>query len=278
MIDLLGVFREIEFSPGREDDDAAILESTAAALAERGVRLRLGGVETLATARPAGILAMCQSAPALAALDGHASRIPVINAPAAIRRCYRTETARLLSAAGLPFPRTRVLDAAAAPAEAHAAAPCWIKRGDVHAMEPTDVVLAPEPDAVDAVLAAFAARGIRRAVVQDHVEGTVVKFYGIADGRFFRAYTEADQPPAAVPGLWDAARACAAVLGLEVFGGDLVVTASGAVVVIDVNDWPSFARCREEAAQAIAGYVCDRLRGDDAAWPSRAPQRPAGVP
>jgi hypothetical protein len=32
-------------------------------------------------------------------------------------------------------------------------------------------------------------------------------------------------------------------------------------VLIDVNDWPSFKRCREEAAEAIAGYVGERLAG-----------------
>jgi hypothetical protein len=30
-------------------------------------------------------------------------------------------------------------------------------------------------------------------------------------------------------------------------------------VLIDINDWPSFAPFREDAARAIAGYVSDRL-------------------
>jgi hypothetical protein len=38
-----------------------------------------------------------------------------------------------------------------------------------------------------------------------------------------------------------------------------VLPAAGAPVLIDVNDWPSFARCRDEAAEAIAAHVCGRL-------------------
>jgi hypothetical protein len=135
-----------------------------------------------------------------------------------------------------------------------------VKRGDVHAMTSADVLFAPTLEAVRTGLADFAARGISRAALQDHVAGTVVKFYGIVDGRFFRCYTDAATVPAPIPRLWEAAHAGAVALGLDVFGGDLVVGDDGRPVLVDVNDWPSFARCRDEAAGAIADYVIDRLR------------------
>ncbi len=109
---------------------------------------------------------------------------------------------------------------------------------------------------------AFADRGIATAALQEHVGGTVVKFYGLADGSFFRAYAAAEESPAPIAALCRAACAAAAALGLDVFGGDLVVPSSGPPVVIDVNDWPSFARCRDEAAEAIADSVVDRLARD----------------
>jgi hypothetical protein len=126
-------------------------------------------------------------------------------------------------------------------------------------MTSDDVLFAKTATALADALDDFAARGIERAALQAHVEGVVVKFYGVADGRFFRCYTQGAEIPAALPALWEAASAGAAALGLDVFGGDLVVGSDGRPVIVDVNDWPSFARCRDEAADAIAGYVVDRL-------------------
>jgi hypothetical protein len=252
---IVGVFREREFSPGRVDDDAAILEATAASLTTRGFEVRLGGIEVAATPRPAAILAMCQSEAALARLEQRGAAAPVVNTPRAIRNCHRTETVRLLATAAVAFPPTRIV----ATDEAVEAGPCWVKRADVHAMAAEDVAFAADRTAVHAALAGLAARGVPRAALQEHVAGTVVKFYGIADGRFFRCYTTSAEPPADLAVLWRAAAAAARALGLEIFGGDLVVTPTGRPVVIDVNDWPSFARCRDEAADAIASYVQDRV-------------------
>ncbi|MEB2285508.1 MAG: hypothetical protein B6D46_16190 [Polyangiaceae bacterium UTPRO1] len=258
MRSLVGVFREPEYSPGRVEDDAAILERTRDALADRGIAVRLGGIELLADGAPTAVLAMCQSERALAALDRAAAGAAVMNHPDAIRACHRHETVRRLAAAGIPFPATRLV-ATAAGRPLDVPAPCWVKRGDVHAMTGDDVTLAATPDDIEAALADFAARGIERAALQAHVEGVVVKFYGVADGRFFRCFTLDGAVPAPLPLLWDAARAGAEALGLDIFGGDLVVTPEERPVLIDVNDWPSFARCRDEAADAIAGYVLDRL-------------------
>jgi hypothetical protein len=257
---IVGVLREPEFSPGRVEDDAAILERTASALRRRGFDVRVGSTTLLAQDADA-VLAMCQSDAALAALDRHAARVAVINAPRAIRNCHRRVTARLLARAGVPFPPTRFVDVR----DGGGAAPCWVKRADVHAMHPDDVIYAPSDDQLASAFAGFAARGISEVAVQEDVAGTVVKFYGLADGNFFRCYTETADVPAPIPVLWEVARAAAAALALDVFGGDLVVPPDGRPVVIDVNDWPSFARCRDEAAEAIADYVHRRLRRTDAA-------------
>ncbi|MEO6027764.1 MAG: hypothetical protein ABIR79_12940 [Candidatus Binatia bacterium] len=256
---LVAVRREPEFSPGRVEDDAAILERTRDALAARDVTLRIGDVAELDTDTPDAVLAMCQSATALAALDRAAASIPVINTPDAIRACYRHETIRRLAGSTVPFPPTRVVATTDDPMLPADAAPCWVKRGDVHAMTAADVVFAATADDVRTALRDFADRGIKRAALQRHVAGTVIKFYGVADGRFFRCYTQGGSIPAPIPTLWEAARSGAAALGLEVFGGDLVVGDDGRPTIVDLNDWPSFARCRDEAADAIASYVIDRL-------------------
>ena len=123
------------------------------------------------------------------------------------------------------------------------------------------------PDALDAGCADFRARGIRVAAVQAHRPGDEIKFYGVAGGPFFHWFYSGPSrgyafDHAALPRL--AARAAQAA-GLEVFGGDVIVSSSGELTLIDLNDWPSFAPCREAAADAIADYLARRAH---AAWNS----------
>ena len=47
--------------------------------------------------------------------------------------------------------------------------------------------------------------------------------------------------------LSDIAERAAGALKAEIYGVDAVVPSSGEVVIIDMNDWPTFARFRREA-------------------------------
>jgi hypothetical protein len=135
----------------------------------------------------------------------------------------------------------------------------WLKRGGVHAERPEDVLPLPLADLAHG-LADFAGRGITLAAVQEHVPGPVVKFYGVADGSLFHAYESETKQPV-TGGLADLAalRAlafrAAAALRLDIFGGDVVMASPRRPVLIDLNDWPSFAPIRAQAGRAIAGHV-----------------------
>src|SRR5207244_9923174 len=105
-----------------------------------------------------------------------------------------------------------------------------------------------------------------------HVEGDLVKFYGIGAGArsdggpaWFRWFYHKDQHVAGHPfdplRLARAVRRAALALGLDVYGGDAIVTPAGELVLLDVNAWPSFALYREEAAQRIAAHVALRFAG-----------------
>jgi hypothetical protein len=59
--------------------------------------------------------------------------------------------------------------------------------------------------------------------------------------------------------LRDAAFGAAGALGLEVFGGDAVIREDGKPMIIDINAWPSYARYRDRAAQAIADHLAVRF-------------------
>ena len=47
----------------------------------------------------------------------------------------------------------------------------------------------------------------------------------------------------------------AEAVGVDVYGGDAIIRDDGSFCLIDFNDWPSFSRCREEAAAAIASLI-----------------------
>ena len=49
-------------------------------------------------------------------------------------------------------------------------------------------------------------------------------------------------------------------MDVDIYGGDGIVDEEGNVRIIDFNDWPSFAPCREEGANAIAKCVLQAIR------------------
>ena len=264
---LVGILREVAFSPFQHaENDRLILERTARALQRRGCRVRLisenvvGAAEIEATT----IFSMCQGPRANEALAEHerAGKL-IINSPRAVQSCYRTRLSRIARDAPLLAPTTIVDTSAEAPREPpmpigeHG---LWVKRGDVHATQREDVVRVRAASEYAAALADFRGRGITEAAVQAHVVGEVVKFYGVVGTPFFRFYTESmhNVYPVALSAARPAIEALARRVGLEVYGGDAVITPTGRIVVIDVNDWPSFAYYRSEAAEVIAGHVHGR--------------------
>src|SRR5206468_2924253 len=99
--------------------------------------------------------------------------------------------------------------------------------------------------------------GIPQAVLQRHVAGVVLKFYAVADA-FLAWYpppaTRVALAPAQMSALERLVARAARAVGLEVFGGDVVLGAD-ALRLIDLNDWPSYAPCRPAAARAIASRL-----------------------
>ncbi len=256
---ILGVYRERVFSPGKVDADAAVLDAALEALAGLGRRVRAVRAESLDSSRPRpdAVLTMAQSAPALAVLGGWERRgVPVVNSVAGVRNCYRKPLTALLQGAGLPVPSGRVAPAsgAAALVPEGAARRFWLKRGDVHAVQAGDVVQVASRVEAERALEHFRRHGVADLLVQEHVDGPVVKFYGVGPGTFFRAYRSpgGEEVSARVPGVSVLAAAAAAAVGLEIYGGDAVLCPERGAVLVDVNDWPSFSPCSREAGACIA--------------------------
>ncbi|MDX2166229.1 MAG: hypothetical protein SF182_04175 [Deltaproteobacteria bacterium] len=260
--DFVGVARERVYSPGKVADDRAILDAVAAHLGAAHRVAVLDADEPLPAESPAPVVfAMAQGPAALATLrDWERRGIRVINCVAGIENAHRRRMLAAFARDGVRHPQSVIVasdDDAALPDWVDAGA--WVKRGDVHATEPDDVVRVAERGAARAALAAFARRGVGVACVQRHVEGEVIKFYAVHGRSFFAAYG-ADGGPAQLDNatreaMETLAAAGAASLQLEVFGGDVVRERDGNLWLIDLNDWPSYGRCRFGASKAIASYV-----------------------
>ena len=259
---VLAIYRSATYSPGRHrNNDAAIMDATTARLAENGWAVeRLGERDVEAGIIPDAdlYLNMCQgSAASMHLLDLEERGACILNRPSTVLGCHRHRLVRTLDASGLPFPLTVMLPTTDAPMfETELPdGEFWVKRGDVHAQQATDVVRTSR-DELASVLAGFGARGVKQVAVQAHVPGPVLKFYGVGDGSLFHAFREDGRPVDSdtvdLNVLRRLAFAAARAVGLSVFGGDAVVPSPTHPTLVDLNDWPSFAPVRQEAAAAIA--------------------------
>jgi len=272
---LVAIYRSPSYSPQQHRvNDTAILDATVGQLEAQGWRAVKTTEREVEQGRlPAAelYLNMCQGSLAAEQLmplesDG----IVVVNRPSSALNCHRYRLVKRLGDSTLAFPRTLIHPSSAPlpPAEQlRALSPdhqkVWIKRGDVHAERPEDVLATSLEDAA-AALQAFTGRGIPWVALQEHVPGPVVKFYGVTDGRFFNWYGSdagfgGERPLVDENRLKALAFEAAAILGLEVFGGDVAFPEPDRPVLIDINDWPSFAPFRDDAARAIAAYITHRF-------------------
>jgi hypothetical protein len=48
-------------------------------------------------------------------------------------------------------------------------------------------------------------------------------------------------------------------VGIDIYGGDAIVGKDGNFHIIDLNDWPSFAPCRDKAAGHIARVIYEKF-------------------
>jgi len=265
---LTGVYREKIFSPGKVSEDAAILDAALLQLSRQGHRvhaLEAEGLVDLPSPASSCALIMAQSEQALGTLEGwNQAGTRIINSVAAVRNCYRNTLTHLLEEARLPFPAGEILplDEVEKSISLRPSRPYWLKRGDVHAMQAADVVQVVSKSEIPAALDHFRDHMIAEVLVQEHVEGEVVKFYGVGTGYYFSAFlTGGVEVTREMRRLSAIACQAAEAVGLEVYGGDAIITRGGDVVLIDLNDWPSFSSCCEPAARGIAKYVTDILRG-----------------
>jgi hypothetical protein len=176
---------------------------------------------------------------------------------------HRDRLPALMVEAQIPFPQTHLVntDESADPHSLDLDAGIWLKRGDVHASVTADVQWIDSRNRLEAGLADFSRRGINLAALQAHRGGDEIKFYGVAGGAFFHWFYSGNPRKHRFDSadLQNLGHKAAAAAGLDIFGGDVIVAPSGELTLIDLNDWPSFAPCRERASYAIADFITKRV-------------------
>ena len=134
-----------------------------------------------------------------------------------------------------------------------------------------DVSFVTNTEEAVGVLRSFNERGVVSAVLNEHLAGDLVKFYGVEGTDFFYWYYPSPTKNSkfgleaingeshgfafSVERMKQISDDMAKLIDVPVYGGDAVVSSEGDIRIIDFNDWPSFSRCREEAADAIAGLI-----------------------
>ena len=278
---LVGVCRSNVFSPNCVDSDAAIMHAVASQLRCMGNEVRLCSEDVLDTTLGAAdadcYFSMARSKKALHLLGKwEAEGKPVVNPEQGIDNCIRETMSQLLIDNGVSYPQSWFI-ARNEPLPADLTYPCWLKRGDGCAQQKEDTCYVQTAEEGKECLEEFWSRGVTSVVVNEHLKGDLIKFYGVEGTDFFYWFYpskcghrskfglevingEARGLAFDVDTLKGEADKAAQMLGVHVYGGDCIVQDDGSINIIDFNDWPSFAPCRNEAAFYIAMAILSKIK------------------
>lgn len=249
------VARAARFSPGSVDKDEAILSAVRQRLADSGFPCsEIISEDQLASVVEAdAYVSMGRRQTTLRWLVEQERRDRmVVNTPSSVLLCnQRAMLMRLLEENGIAVPPL------------HGTNGYWVKRGDGCRETTADVQYSDSWEEACRLRDAMLARGIADVDMRAHVLGRWLKFYGVRHTGFFYSYSPDNKEDVIYDkqSLQRHAERAARLVGLDVYGGDWIVQADGTPVLIDLNDWPSFSPCREEASEAIAQRIIDRLEG-----------------
>lgn len=276
-----GIQRYTTFSPNHVGNDAAIFSEVAHFIEENGHKVRMFTEQEFLTKHlpQRYVFTMMRSKAAVRNLQLLETRgVVAINSAFGIENCTREKMTTLLLENRIPHPDSLILNTQERISELNfpdGFEPCWAKRADFHAIHREDVTYVRTIDELREVIAEYALRGIDRVVVNKHLKGDLIKFYGVAGTDFFYWFypqegshskfgleTINGMPtgiPFSIDELKDICNAASKLLNVHVYGGDCIVSPEGVIRIIDFNDWPSFAPCRKEAALAIGKTILSHV-------------------
>lgn len=281
-ITIAGIMRAGAYSPNHIGNDTAIFNAVAEHLRKRGCIVNVYSEEQLIAGNVTEdiIINMCREQKSIALLQQmeDAGKI-VINSGYGIENCTRERMTRILMGSNIPQPQSlmvntneMIIDSL----EQGGFSQCWIKRGDFHAIHKEDVSFVRHPQEAQELLHEYFLRGIKRAVINKHIVGDLVKFYGVQGTSFFHWFYPYDLGHSKygheeingksqgiefdIERMKHICQDAADVLDVKIYGGDCIISPEGDIYIIDFNDWPSFAPCRDEAAPHIAKSILSTIK------------------
>lgn len=277
-----GIQRYTAFSPNHVGNDAAIFSEVAHYLSEKGHIINMYTEQEFLTKKISEkfVFTMMRSKAAIRNLQLLEQRnVIALNSAFGIENCTRERMTTLLLENNISHPDSLILNTQDCISDLDfpdGFEPCWAKRADFHAIHREDVTYVRTIDELRGVIAEYALRGIERVVVNKHLKGDLIKFYGVYGTDFFYWFYPHEGnhskfglevingSPTGIPfssdGLIDLCNAAAEVLNVKIYGGDCIVSPDGVIRIIDFNDWPSFAPCRKEAAMAIGKTILSEIK------------------
>ena len=278
---ITGIRRSSVFSPNHIVNDASIFNGVAEYMMGKGYPVTvLSEPEFLSLSEnPLLAFVMLRNPDAIKRMQQwEQAGCRCVNSAFGIENTGRERMTKLLMEHQIPYPDSVIVhtnEQVEPLLEQHGFTSCWIKRNDFHALHREDVAYARHPEEVQGLLAEYALRGIDKVVINKHLEGDLIKFYGVADSPFFYWFYPYEQRhtkfgwekingkskeiPFDGEKLRELCSKAAHVLNLIVYGGDCIVSPDGIIRIIDFNDWPSFAPCRNEAIPAIGERIIQLL-------------------
>lgn len=265
----LAVFREITNSPNRENDDALILKAVCDELVKLGAKVYLIEPENIDDILPDKwdcIIPMCENPENLEKIKN--IKAVFVNSVESVYNCYRVNMFNLVMK-NCPeiFPSTEIRPIDKFPGEkpsfmdGHGV---WVKRGDVHNTCLHDVHYVKRWDDAINVKKDFETRNIKDVLIQKHISGDLIKFYGVGPRKWFSWFYHKPSVVKNYPFdeklLEEYAAKMADAVGVEVYGGDAIVDENSNIYVIDINSWPSFARVRDKVKKPIAEHIYQKAK------------------
>lgn len=281
-IKIAGIMRAGAYSPNHIGNDAAIFNAVADHLRRKGCEVEVFSEEQFRNTTPTQpiIMDMCRERASVIKLQQleEEGRL-VINSGFGIENCTRERMTRILLGNSIPTADSLIVNTNEKIIEdlkEQGISACWIKRGEFHSMHKEDVTYCRHPEEAQEVLHEFFYRGIKRAVINRHLVGDLVKFYGVVGQPFFYWFYPFDDHhskygyekvngaskhlPFDEKQLQEMCNKTAEIFEIMIYGGDCIIDYDGTIRIIDFNDWPSFAPCRKEAAPFIAKGIFSAIK------------------